>query len=84
MRQQAVGHGLQAKTAETGAFRQGADACHIFIEPLGHGAESIVVEGIHGHRPKAVVGTHGIPALPHGGCAHGDFEKPAGAFLLQQ
>ena len=75
---------LLLEAAETGAFRQGADACHIFIEPLGHGAESIVVEGIHGHRTKAVVGTHGIPALPHGGRAHGDFEKPTWAFLLQQ
>src|SRR3712207_8561952 len=41
--------------------------CHVAVEPLAHGAQRVVVEGVHVGRLEAVLLRPAVPALPDRG-----------------
>lgn len=53
------------------------------VEPVGDGAEGVVVEGRHLPGIDGAVGKHRVPALPHGGRPHGHGVQPGGAVLFR-
>ena len=62
----------------------GLDAGDDLVEPVGDGAEGVVVEGGHVAGVDGAVGQHGVPAFPDGGGAHGHGVQPGRAGVLQQ
>ena len=52
------------------------------VQPVGDGAEGVVVERGHVTGVDPAVGEQAVPAFPDGGGAHGDGVDPGRAFLL--
>lgn len=60
----------------------GGDAADGAVQPVGDGAEGVVVEGGHAAGVEGAVGTQAVPAFPDGGGSLDDRVEPGGALGL--
>ena len=72
-----VGYGAQLEVFPSGLFGVALNAQAAVYHPLAHGAEGIVVEGVHGVVASESVGVRiGVEAFPDGCGALGDGIEP--------